>query len=144
MMALVAGGCLDPIAFTDDPVPGVPDAGAKLDQPGPDAAAPPAVDLGPGAAVDLATLDLTGLTNCYGATVCDPAQQFCVRYHDGSQGAPGALYAGPACFVPNTDCATLGQNMDCGCIQADDSLGAKCQGGCVDNQNGTFDCYAQQ
>ena len=40
-------------------------------------------------------------------------------------------------------CADNGQQMDCGCIQNDNGLGLACQGSCVDNGDGTFDCYAK-
>jgi hypothetical protein len=107
-----------------------------------DAGVPMPVDMAGQSIPDLASTDLAGLTNCYGMAVCDPTQMFCIRYYDGSQAAPGKLSFGPACYEPGTPCADNNQNMDCGCIQNDDNLGPLCQGSCVDNMNGTFDCYA--
>jgi hypothetical protein len=82
--------------------------------------------------------DLAGLVNCYGATVCDPNTSFCIRYHSGSAAAPGNLVAGPACFEP-ADC--MGQPMNCNCITQDANLGSACVN-CVDNMDGTYDCFA--
>lgn len=87
--------------------------------------------------------DLGGLTDCFGVAVCDPAQQFCIKFFAGSAAAPGALSAGPACFVPSDTCTNQGQPMNCACIQADAQLGMSCQGSCADNGDGTYFCYAQ-
>ena len=58
------------------------------------------------------------------------------------------MVSGPACYEPSDTCANQGQNMDCGCIQNDSTLGPSCQGSCVTNNNPdgstTFDCYAMQ
>ena len=92
---------------------------------------------------DLAATDLAGLVNCYNVAICDPNMDFCIRYDDGSQAAPGkAVFSSPACFTPGTPCADNMQPMDCNCIQNDDTLGLNCQGSCVDNGDGTFVCYA--
>ncbi len=91
--------------------------------------------------VDLFPADIAGLTNCYGVALCDPTVHFCIRFFGGSQTAQGALAGGPACYQPSDTCANQGQQMDCGCIQADPSLGVNCQGSCVDNMNGSYDCY---
>jgi len=69
--------------------------------------------------------------------------QFCITYNDGSAATPGkSVFGSPACYAPDVDCADNGQNMDCGCIQNDDTLGVGCEGSCVDNGDGTFVCYA--
>jgi hypothetical protein len=86
--------------------------------------------------------DFGGLTDCFGVAICDPTMQFCIKFYSGSQAAPGALTNPPACFAPSDTCANQGQNMDCGCIQADPQLGPSCQGACVDNGDGTYSCYA--
>jgi hypothetical protein len=96
---------------------------------------------GGGGGIDLATLDLAGLTNCYGVAICDPNSSFCLRYNDGSQAAPGNVTSGPACFQPSDTCANQGQPMNCSCIQADANLGTACQGSCVDHGDGTYDCF---
>jgi hypothetical protein len=98
---------------------------------------------GGGGSIDLASLDLAGLTNCYGVAICDPNAAFCIRFHDGSQAAPGNVTSGPACFEPSDTCANQGQPMNCSCIQADSNLGVTCQGSCVDHGDGTYDCYKQ-
>jgi hypothetical protein len=90
---------------------------------------------------DLASTDLAGLFLCYGVAICSPTTDFCIKYHSGSQGVPGSLVNSPACFTPSDTCANQGQQMNCGCIQADATLGPSCQGACIDNQDGTFDCY---
>ena len=91
---------------------------------------------------DLFPADIAGLTNCYGVALCDPQLMFCIKYHDGSQTTPGKTTGGPACYSPSMSCADQQQNMDCGCIQADNALGVACQGSCVDHGDGTYDCYA--
>jgi hypothetical protein len=117
---------------------GVGDLGVTL---GPDLGAP--ADLAtPRPPLDLSSTDLAGLVNCFGVAICDPRGMFCIRYHSGSMANPGTVTFGPACYEPATACADNGQNMDCGCIQADDTLGGQCQGACVDNMNGTYECYA--
>jgi hypothetical protein len=94
--------------------------------------------------LDFASTDLAGLVNCLNRAVCDPTMQFCITYNDGSQATPGKTVIGsPACYAPDTPCADNGQNMDCGCIQNDGTLGNGCQGSCVDNGDGTYVCYAQ-
>jgi hypothetical protein len=90
-------------------------------------------------ATDLRSTDLAGLVDCFGATVCDPTQSFCMRLHSGSQAAPGTTQS-PACYEP-ADC--MGANMNCDCITQDATLSTLCPV-CVDNQDGTYDCYAQQ
>jgi hypothetical protein len=107
-----------------------------------DGGLPTPVDSGLIGNLDFSNADLTGLTNCYGATVCDPTSSFCIRFYNGSAAAPGTLGGGPACYEPSDTCGNQGQNMDCGCIQADPILGAECQGSCVDHMDGTYDCYA--
>jgi hypothetical protein len=93
---------------------------------------------------DLGGSDLAGLQNCFDVSVCDPTMEFCIKYFDGSQAAPGSVATGsPACYAPSDTCANQGQNMDCGCIQADPVIGVYCQGSCVDNGDGTFSCFAQ-
>jgi hypothetical protein len=84
-----------------------------------------------------------GTIDCYGAAACDPATAFCIKYYAGSQSAPGAIASGPACYEPSDTCANQGQAMDCGCIRNDAVLGPACAGGCVDNGNGTYVCFAQ-
>jgi hypothetical protein len=92
---------------------------------------------------DLAATDLAGLVNCYNVAICDPNMDFCIRYDNGSQAAPGkSVFNSPACFTPAMPCADAMQPMDCNCIQNDDALGMNCQGSCVDNGDGTFVCYA--
>lgn len=93
--------------------------------------------------LDLASTDLAGLFNCKGVAICNPTMDFCLTYYDGSQAVPGKTVNSPACFAPTDTCTNQGQNMDCGCIQNDDSLGVNCQGSCVDNLDGTFTCYAK-
>lgn len=111
---------------------------------GGDGAASAMPDLaGGGGALDLASLDLAGLTNCFGAAICNPGTSFCLRFHDGSQAQPGNLTGGPACFEPADTCANQGQPMNCSCIQNDANLGVACQGSCVDHGDGTYDCYKQ-
>src|SRR5690348_13818588 len=87
---------------------------------------------------DLFPADIAGMTNCFGVALCDPTQMFCIRFHSGSQGTPGNVSGGPACYSPVDDCAAQGQQMDCGCIQNDATLGTNCQGSCVDHMDGTF------
>jgi len=107
------------------------------------AQAPASVDMSK-PVLDLTQGDLTGLFNCYNVAICAPNQMFCIKYFDGSAAAPGKLVGGsPACYEPSDTCGNQGQNMDCGCIQNDGTLGPACQGSCVDNQDGTFTCYAQ-
>jgi hypothetical protein len=89
--------------------------------------------------LDLGSTDLAGLVNCFGATVCDPNQSFCIRLHSGSATNPGTTQT-PACYEP-VDC--MGANMNCDCITQDPVLGGSCVN-CVDNQDNTYDCYAQQ
>jgi hypothetical protein len=119
------------------------DGGSAVDGGDTDAGASARPDGSTRGGIDLASVDLTGLVNCYGVAICDPNLHFCIRYHDGSQGTPGNLTAGPACFDPSDTCANQGQPMNCSCIQADANLGTACQGSCVDNMNGTYDCYAK-
>jgi hypothetical protein len=107
-----------------------------------DSGVPTPIDSGTGGTIDFSNADLTGLTNCYGVTACDPNEAFCIRFYAGSQTTPGSLAGGPACYEPSDTCANQGQNMDCGCIQADPILGVACQGSCVDHMDGTYDCYA--
>jgi hypothetical protein len=114
--------------------PGIPpDLGVDLG--GPDLAVRPVRDL--------AWSDLGGLVDCFNVAVCDPTLTFCIRYHSGSAADPGTLSTAPACFEPGQACADNGQNMDCGCIQNDPNLGPQCQGSCVDNMDGTYECYAK-
>jgi hypothetical protein len=80
-----------------------------------------------------------GLVNCYGATLCDPNQTFCIKFFGGTAADPQKLVGGPACYEP-LDCGGLA--MDCTCITQDASLGHGCVT-CVDNQNGTFSCFPQ-
>jgi hypothetical protein len=145
LLSLLCAGCLGeaPKAIDDPtPIPGViPDAGAPDLTTELDLLQPPQPDLKP--ALDLFPSDLQGLVNCYGASFCDVSTMFCLKFHDGSPAAPGALLTGPACFAPADDCGTLGQPMNCACIQADSNLGLNCQGACVDNGNNTYDCYKQ-
>ncbi len=142
LLCALAAGCLGNPFSSSQTTPPTDDAGAAdssdmgvADQ----AVGPP--DLTPPA--DLFPADLEGLVNCDNKSFCDPTMDFCIRFHDGSQGTPGNLTAGPACFKPTDDCATQGQAMDCGCIQGDPTLGVSCQGSCVDRGGGIFDCYAQ-
>ena len=94
--------------------------------------------------LDLSQGDLTGLFNCYNVAICEPNKMFCIKYFDGTAAVPGKLVGGsPACYEPSDTCGNQGQNMDCGCIQNDGTLGPSCQGSCVDNQDGTFSCFAQ-
>lgn len=141
---LVLAGCLGDAPAGTGPTMN-PGAGARTPVES-HALMPQASD--PGAPPDLgssspAPRDLGGLTDCFGVAICDPAQQFCIKFFDGSQAAPGNMTAGPACFAPSDTCGNQGQNMDCGCIQNDPQLGMNCQGSCVDNGNGTYFCYAQ-
>jgi hypothetical protein len=135
------------LAACSDAVPAADDGGSHQDvitDGGDDAGAQPAPpDLAAAATLDLANVDLTGLTNCFGVTVCDPTSQFCIRYNSGSQANPGTLSTPAACFEPTDSCANQGQPMNCGCIQADTALGANCQGSCADHGDGTYDCYKQ-
>src|SRR4051794_35880224 len=62
---------------------------------GTDSAVPTPVDSG-GGSIDFSNADLTGLTNCYGATVCDPNETFCIRFYTGSQATPGTVAGGPS------------------------------------------------
>ncbi|HUS66077.1 MAG TPA: hypothetical protein VMZ28_16105 [Kofleriaceae bacterium] len=149
LLTLLCAGCLGeaPQAIDDPtvtPSPGVvPDAGAPdLTVAAPDLLLPATPDLK--SPPDLYPSDLQGLVNCYGVAFCDVSTMFCLKFHDGSPAAPGALTTGPACFAPADDCGTLGQPMNCACIQADSNLGLNCQGACVDNGNNTYDCYKQQ
>jgi hypothetical protein len=140
LCAACAAGCVGDVA------PSALDGGdggavdlARGDAPRPDLLAPP--DLAR-IAPDLSGADLTGLLDCFGVAVCDPTMQFCIKYYDGSQAAPGNVSAGsPACYEPSDTCANMNQNMDCGCIQNDPILGMYCQGACVDNGDGTFGCF---
>jgi len=100
-----------------------------------------AADQAAAAASDLAGVDLAGLVDCYGVAVCDPTMDFCLRYFDGSQGAPGKLSSGPACFTPSDTCTNQGQPMDCNCILNDARLSMGCAN-CLDHGDGTFDCFA--
>lgn len=100
-------------------------------------------DLSQPPVMDLAAADLTGLFDCYGVAACSPTQMFCMKFHSGSTAAPGTVTSGPACYGPDPACVDNGLPMDCSCIQADANLGLGCQGACVDNMNGTFDCYAK-
>lgn len=118
------------------------DGGSDGGAPTSDSGVPTPVDSGTIGNIDFSNADLTGLTNCYGATACDPNQAFCIRFYAGSQAAPGSLAGGPACYEPSDTCANQGQNMDCGCIQNDPVLGVACQGSCLDHMDGTYDCYA--
>lgn len=110
----------------DAGVGGAPDLGAPADL----AQAPPP---------DLVSVDLTGLVDCFGATVCDPNTTFCIRLNSGSATNPGTAKT-PACYEP-VDC--MGANMNCDCITQDAVLGPNCLN-CVDHMDGTYDCYAQQ
>ncbi len=112
----------------------VPDAGAASV---PDLGSP--ADLARPPMPDLVSADLTGLVNCFGATVCDPNTTFCIREHSGSAANPGTTQT-PACYEP-VDC--MGANMNCDCITQDPVIGPACVN-CVDNMDGTYDCYAQQ
>jgi hypothetical protein len=105
-----------------------------------DLASPP--DMAKRTTFDLASTDLAGLLDCYGVAICNPSMDFCIKYHAGSQAAPGALVNSPACFSPSDTCANQGQTMGCNCIQADANLGPHCQT-CVAGTNGAFDCYGQ-
>ncbi len=99
-----------------------------------------ASDLGPRPTVhDLAAADLAGFVDCFGAAVCDPNTSFCIRLSSGSATTPGTTQT-PACYEP-VDC--MGANMNCDCITQDPVLGPLCAN-CVDHQDGTYDCYAQQ
>ena len=88
---------------------------------------------------DLASTDLAGFVDCFGATVCDPTMSFCIRLNTGSATNPGTTQT-PACYQP-VDC--MGANMNCDCITQDPVLAASCVN-CVDHMDGTYDCYAQQ
>jgi hypothetical protein len=126
--AIAIGGAADEIVAAPDLASSV-DGGAPADL------------LPRHAPQDLGAADLAGFVNCYGVAVCDPGTMFCIKYHSGSPATPGNLTAGsPACFVPD-DCN--GNTMDCSCITQDTSLGPNCAT-CVDNKDGTYDCYAQQ
>ena len=142
-LACLGGSSVD---ASDMSVPALADlsAGPALDLTGADETPPP--DLASDQArpfLDLTAKDLTGLFNCYGVAVCDPNAEFCIKYFDGTKAVPGNLVNSPACFQPSDTCGNQGQNMDCGCIQNDASLGTNCQGDCVDNADGTFNCYAK-
>jgi hypothetical protein len=117
---------------------GGPDSGSILSH---DLGAPS--DLATSRPPDLSSTDLAGLVDCYGGAICNPRVEFCIRYHSGSMAAPGTVAYGPACYEPATACKDAMQNMNCGCIQGDSSLGVQCQGACVNNMNGTFECYAK-
>jgi hypothetical protein len=111
-----------------------------------DAGVEPAADLAPGddlapkpAGPDLRSTDLAGLVDCFGATVCDPTMNFCIRLNSGSAANPGTTQT-PACYQP-VDC--MGANMNCDCITQDPVLAPLCTN-CVDHLDGTYDCYAQQ
>jgi hypothetical protein len=134
--ALLLAGCLGSAPQTDGGADAASDARAA--DASPDA---PARDLAGGPA-DFAGVDLAGLVLCYGAAVCDPAMQFCLRYYAGPRSAPGMLVNGPSCFEPSDTCANLGQNMDCGCIQNDPNLQGGCAD-CLDHGDGTYDCFAR-
>jgi hypothetical protein len=144
VMVLLSGCGSSPDAASDGAPPDLANGGAVTDggPGGSDGGVPAPVDSGSIANFDLASADLTGLTNCFGATVCDPTSSFCIRYYNGSQATPGSLAGGPACYQPSDTCANQGLNMDCTCIQGDSNLGAACAGSCVDHMDGTYDCYA--
>ena len=93
--------------------------------------------------LDLAATDLAGLFNCYGVAICDPTTDFCIKYYTGSAADPGNLVNSPACFTPSDTCGNQMLNMNCDCIQNDANTGLLCQGSCVDNADGTFNCYAK-
>ena len=91
----------------------------------PDLGADPADLAPPRKPVDLASTDLAGYVNCFGVAVCDPTMAFCIKFHTGSQAAPGNVPSGsPACYAP-ADCN--GTNMNCDCITQDAALGGNCQ-----------------
>ena len=135
-----AAGCVGDVTPQSD---GGTDGGRDLargDAPAADLASAP--DLAR-AIPDLASTDLAGLISCFGSSVCDPTMQFCIKYFDGSQAAPGNVVVGsPACYDPSDTCNNMGQNMDCGCIQNDPMLQLGCLGSCVDNGDGSFSCFA--
>jgi hypothetical protein len=143
VVVLLAGCGSSPDAPSDGGPPDLTTGGASDGGGGKDGGGVPTpVDSGSIANFDLASADLTGLTNCFGVAVCDPNSSFCIRYNAGSQATPGALVGGPACYEPSDTCANQGLNMDCTCIQGDSNLGMACQGSCVDHMDGTYDCYA--
>jgi len=142
---LLVAGCMGSAPDASDAAPPVDGSGSDdlVTAGNHDGGVPTPVDSGPIGNLDFAGADLTGLTNCFGATACDPTTSFCIRYNAGSQAAPGTLAGGPACYEPADTCANQGLNMDCSCIQADNNLGGACQGSCVDHMDGTYDCYAK-
>lgn len=155
LAALVAPLAVACLGDMTRPVGGTPGPGGGVDAgigPHTEGLQPP--DLGPSsgpddlaprpiARLDLAGADLAGLTDCFGYAVCDATTMFCIRYHDGDEQAPGKMPYAPSCYQPTDTCDNMGQGFDCGCIQNDPVLGIPCQGSCVDNNNGTFDCYAR-
>jgi hypothetical protein len=144
----VAAGCLAGSSPTDNgngattPVGGNQDAStADLAMTAPPDMADPIWDLAwPRKPADLASTDLAGYTDCFGATVCDATTSFCIKYHTGSPAMPGAIPNGASCYVPD-DCN--GTAMNCACITQDAVLGPNCKS-CADHLDGTYDCYAMQ
>jgi hypothetical protein len=142
VLLVVLAGCLD--GPSDGPADQLPtDGGAQA---GGDSSVPTGdLSMGPPDLTpppDLFPADIAGMINCHGVAICDPAIHFCIIFHSGSQATPGSVSGGPACFEPSDACANQGQQMNCGCIQADNTLGTNCQGSCVDHMDGTYDCYA--
>jgi hypothetical protein len=142
VLAICAAGCLggEQKQSPTGPAPGSSDMGVA-DLSMNDLTPPPPRDFGP--PPDMWPSDIAGLTNCYFKSICDPTMEFCIRYYSGSQAQPGAISNGPSCYRPSDPCADNGLPMDCSCIQNDAMLAMLCQT-CVDNQDGTYDCYAQQ
>ena len=139
----LAAGCLGAMPASDSSM-GTGGGGATADTTAdagvdaPDLA--PVADLAPApVAADLRSTDLAGLVDCFDTAVCDPTMEFCIKLHPGSTANPGTAQR-PACYQP-VDC--MGANMNCDCITQDPVLSVYCTN-CVDNMNGTYDCYAQQ
>src|SRR4051794_20855456 len=54
-----------------------------------------------GASVDAGDISMV---DCFGLATCDGRVDFCIKYHSGSRGNPGALTDGPGCFPPASEC----------------------------------------